>query len=151
MTKQNFLNSLRTALSNRMGASLVDSHVRYYEDYINTQVRMGKSEAEVIDELGDPRLLARSIADANKRAGLHEETEYTEDDANRQYETNRGRGYGEGEKNRLHHMPGWLIVFIVVFVLLLILGLTFSVLSFLAPVLLPVLLIVMVVKLCRRT
>ena len=68
MTKQEFLDSLRMALASRVSASQVEENIRYYEDYINTQMRMNRSEAEVIAELGDPRLLARSISDANKRA-----------------------------------------------------------------------------------
>lgn len=155
MTKQEFLNSLRAALSSRIGASLVEENVRYYEDYINTQMRMGKSEEQVIGELGDPRLLARSIADANKRAGMSDAKEAYEDaDAGRSG-SYRGQYGGstyteESRRAKSYKMPGWLIVFLVVFVLILVLGMAFSVLSILAPILFPVLLIVLIVRLCRR-
>lgn len=155
MTKQEFLNSLRAALSSRIGASLVEENVRYYEDYINTQMRMGKSEEQVIGELGDPRLLARSIADANKRAGMSDEREAYEDAGTGRSGT-YGGGYSgsayaeEGRRAKSYKIPGWLLVFLLVFVLILVLGMAFSVLSILAPILFPILLIVLIVRLCRR-
>lgn len=156
MTKQEFLNSLRAALSSRISASLVEENVRYYEDYINTQMRMGKSEEQVIGELGDPRLLARSIADANKRTGMNDaKGAYEDADAGRSGAYGGeygGSAYTGGDgRAKSHKIPGWLIVFLVVFVLVLILGMAFSVLSFLAPILFPVLLIILLVRLCRRT
>ena len=39
-------------------------HQTYYEEYILTESHKGKTEAEVIAELGNPRLLAKSIIDA---------------------------------------------------------------------------------------
>ena len=72
MTKQEFLSQLRNALGSRVDSYIVNENVSYYEEYIATQVRAGKSEETVIEELGNPRLLARSIADANKRAGASE-------------------------------------------------------------------------------
>lgn len=99
MTKQEFLDKLRAALSGRVSTRAVAENISFYEDYINTQVRMGKSETQVIEELGDPRLLARSIAEAEKRAGLgsSQEAEYTTADSGYR-EGQRGYGYGSGQR-----------------------------------------------------
>ena len=35
MTKQEFLDELRMALSGKLGSAQVESHARYYEEYIN--------------------------------------------------------------------------------------------------------------------
>lgn len=150
MTKQEFLDSLRAALASRVNASMVSENVRYYEDYINTQMRMGKSEEEVLKELGDPRLLARSIAEANKHAGAGQ----TQDVDYRNVDDGDGRnGYtGEtGYHNTIFHMPGWLIAVIAILVIVLILSAVFSVLSFLAPVFLPIVCVLLLVKIFRRT
>ncbi len=39
-------------------------HVSYYQEYIELEVRKGRREEEVIQELGSPRLIGKNIADA---------------------------------------------------------------------------------------
>lgn len=172
MTKQEFLDSLRAALSSRVSTRAVAENISFYEDYINTQVRMGKSEAQVIEELGDPRLLARSIAEAEKRAGTGSEAEteyqttgngYSYRAGQRNgyetgqrsaygysYETGR-RSYGAGQRNgNGYRIPLWLIIGIVLLIVVLVLSFVFSVISFLAPILIPIVLVVLTVRLFRR-
>lgn len=140
MSKSDFLEELRMALASRVSPQEVTVHLRYYEEYIDTQVRMGKTESEVVAELGDPRLLARNIAESKKYAS--EQKAYgnngkdTADD-----------GYYTRERKR---GSGWLIVLAVVVILFLIIGLIFSVLSFLAPVLIPLFLILLLVRAFRK-
>ena len=157
MTKQEFLDSLRAALSSRVGTRAVAENISFYEDYINTQVRMGKSEAQVIEELGDPRLLARSIAEAEKRAGTgsEPEAEYQRADSSYGYGTGQRGAYGysydarqRGSKG--YRVPLWLVIVIILLVVVLTLSLVFSVISFLLPILIPVMLVVFTVRLFRR-
>ena len=153
MKKQEFLDSLRATLSNRVGTGTVAENVNYYEDYINTQIRMGKSEDEVVDSLGDPRLLARSIAEANKHAGVSQsQNEYENTDSqyqSRDYQqSNQNQGTYATKKFRL---TVWLILFIVFFFILIVCSLVFSVLSFLAPLLFPILLVIILVRMIRHT
>lgn len=65
MDKENFLRMLQNALVGAVGPEVVNENMSYYENYINTQIRMGKSEEEVFAQLGDPRLIAKSIISAN--------------------------------------------------------------------------------------
>ena len=58
MDRQEFLEKLRLSLNGRLPAQAVAEHISYYEDYINTEIRKGKSEEEVVGMLGDPRLIA---------------------------------------------------------------------------------------------
>lgn len=67
MEKREFLEKLRRALNGRLASEEVFDTVSYYEDYINIQVRMGREEAEVLESLGDPRLIARTIVETDKR------------------------------------------------------------------------------------
>lgn len=62
--KINFLNQLRTALSGHLSEQRVATHVKYYEEYIDREVRNGRNEVQVLDELGDPKLIAKSILTA---------------------------------------------------------------------------------------
>lgn len=146
MSKQDFLNELRAALGSRVNSQVVADNVRYYENYINAEVNKGRSEEEVLKSLGDPRLLARSIADAEKRAGTtssaYEEEEYIYENGNRQNKS--------GPQVKVHHIPIWLMVCLVILIVFLVISVAFSLLSFFFPVVIPVLLIVFICRLLRR-
>ncbi len=141
MDRTEFVDKLQHALSGGLGSALVAENVQYYREYIDVEIRKGRSEEEVIGSLGDPRLLAKSIIEANKRTGQNEGT-------NRNYdEETPESGYGSQEAAQgAVHVPGWLILLIVVVVLLLIIGVAFSVISFLAPVIIPVLVVLLVIN-----
>ncbi|MBD5489728.1 MAG: DUF1700 domain-containing protein [Lachnospiraceae bacterium] len=70
MEKTEFIERLQRALAAGISSSQVAENVRYYQDYIDSEIRKGRSEKEVMDSLGDPRLLAKSIIEANKHAGV---------------------------------------------------------------------------------
>ncbi len=85
MTKREFLEQLQKMLARELDAAEVTDNVRYYSDYIDNAVRGGKSEEQVLAELGDPRMIARTILDVEgKRTGgspvWQEDTVYTESD-----------------------------------------------------------------------
>ena len=65
MGRREFLEILRGQLSGQMAQGKAAAHVRYYEDYIQSQVRSGRSETDVLAELGDPRLIARTLIDTD--------------------------------------------------------------------------------------
>ena len=61
MEKMEFLNVLRIHIQGVDDIAFVNDTMNYYENYIETEIRKGKSEEEVINKLGDPRLIAKSI------------------------------------------------------------------------------------------
>ena len=63
MTKQEFLDRLRRSLHGKITPGQIVENLQFYEDYINTEIRKGASEQEVLTRLGDPRLLARTIVE----------------------------------------------------------------------------------------
>lgn len=76
MTKSEFLTELHRILNGRLGSVEAAPHVEYYQEYIEIEVRGGRTEEEVIDELGSPRLIAKSIgdlADRKKQGGSYGE------------------------------------------------------------------------------
>ena len=171
MSKKEFLEELRIALASRVSAQEVTEHVQYYEDYINTQVRMGKAEAEVVAGLGEPRLLARNIAESKKYASGGNTKTYNETGSNTYgnagygntgynntgynnngrgtYQNARGANYGQNTAGKKSH-AGWIIGLVIFVCLFLVFGLIFSVLSFLAPVLIPIVLVLLVVRMVRK-
>ena len=48
MNRTEFLDTLRNQLSGQMHEGKVAAHVRYYEDYIQSQVRSGRDEQQVL-------------------------------------------------------------------------------------------------------
>lgn len=143
MDRIEFVDKLQHALSGGLGSAMVAENVQYYREYIDVEIRKGRSEEEVLGSLGDPRLLAKSIIEANKRAGISEGTNRTYDE-----ETGEDR-YGElkkAAKEKIVRVPGWLIALTAGVIFLLIIGLAFSVISFLTPVIIPVLIIILVIN-----
>lgn len=61
MTKHEFLSELRTALEGNIPSQEVEENIRYYDSYFSES---HKPEKEVCEELGDPRLIARSLIDS---------------------------------------------------------------------------------------
>lgn len=70
MTKKDFITKLRRTLAGKLDSAKIAEHASYYEEYIEIQVRKGKEEWQVTEELGDPALLARSILNAERDSGL---------------------------------------------------------------------------------
>ena len=68
MNKQEFVDRLRMALNGHVSPGLVMDNVNYYQDYINTEIRKGRTEEEVLESLGDPRLIARTLLDTETGA-----------------------------------------------------------------------------------
>lgn len=151
MKKREFLDRLKAALMNRINSKAVAENVNYYEDYINTQVRMGMKEEEVIAKLGDPRLLAKTIIDSEKRKG--NSTEFGKSENSGNYENDTFEETSNETKTQ-KHMPVWAVLVIVFLILFVIIGLAFSLVfslvSFFLPVLIPILLVVFLVRLMRK-
>lgn len=175
MNKQEFINRLRAALNGRIPPEQVTENVNYYEDYINTQIRMGRSEQDVLAALGDPRLIARTIIETSGQGssnagygnGAYTNSSYT--NYNGSYQQNSQQGaysgsyrnssygsagsdyneYQSGRGSKRFHLPGWLWAIIVILVMVVILNAVFSVVSYFLPILFPILLVVFLVKLFR--
>lgn len=78
MTREQFLDELKCALAGEVPANVMMESLSYYANYIDDEVRHGKSAEEVIEELGKPALIAKTIiaAQAGER---NADYEYTED------------------------------------------------------------------------
>ena len=156
MDKEEFLQSLRRDLSGDVPQNVLEENVQYYREYIDGEVAKGRSEEEVVAELGTPRLIAKNIEDT---------TEMDEEEAGGGRFTDRGygdrydnsRGYA-GQDSRgggfhLFDLSKWygkllvfLIVFAVIYVVFAVIG---GIFSLLAPFLGPILVIWLIVSIIR--
>ena len=60
MTKGEFLMTLRKKLAGEIPPQDVERNLQYYDKYITDAVRNGKTEEQVLEELGSPLLIAKS-------------------------------------------------------------------------------------------
>mgnify|MGYP000255455201 CR=1 FL=1 len=169
MTRAEFLQGLKTELEGRVPYSVIQENIRYYDSYILDEVNKGADEAEVIESLGGPKIIARTIVDAaldtetgrtvmrltdlvkhRKRMPVLETGEYSGP-----YGTvDREDSYGDNYRRNVHYvdfskwyvrLAAGLIVFFVIFLLMSlffgIIGLAGWILSYIWPVLLILMII----------
>ena len=74
MTRAEFLEQLRSALQGNVQEHVVQENVAYYNQYISEELQKGKTEEEVLQMLGDPWILAKTIIAASD--GTDEEIVY---------------------------------------------------------------------------
>lgn len=133
MTKQEFIEKLRLALNGKVPGNVITENIQYYEEYINTEIRKGKNEEEVLAALGDPRLIARTIITTSAQAETVGTGEYRE--------------YGRTEEPQGHQrgrMPVWMWIIFGILIIVLIFGAVMSLLSLLWPILVPMIIIMAV-------
>lgn len=139
MKKQEFLVELQKALSSRVSVSSMQENVRYYDDYISMQMRKGRSEEEILEEIGDPRLIAKSIITAEMDAA-QTETE----------EKSKKHRKGNFMQDGRIQLPLWLICILVALGVFMAVYLIGAVLMRALPILLPMLLIIALIRYFRR-
>lgn len=161
MRQEEFLNCFQNALEGKVSDSIIQENVNYYRNYINEQIRMGRTEDEVLQALGDPRLRAKTIEESSNFAKEeNEQTSYFSGNYNRGTWSGSHSGtyrqeadYTQGEDTRqqkVHQIPGWLIAIAMVIVLALSLTVVFSVISAIAPFILTVAAVALVVSIIKN-
>ncbi|MCM1182931.1 MAG: DUF1700 domain-containing protein [Roseburia sp.] len=152
MNREEFLRQLEASLTGRVSEQVVQENISYYGNYIEEQVRGGKSEAEVLGSLGDPRLIAKTIEGSSRFASGAETVEggfggaYSgtyRDDAQEEYEAARNHSF------RQVSLPGWLVGCIVIALVMIVLMLVFRVFAFFAPFILVLIAVSVIVRIVR--
>lgn len=140
MSRQEFLQRLRQALTGQVPGNVMEENIKYYDEYISAEMGKGRTEEEVTASIGDPRLIARTIMDASENA---KDTSYSEE-GRTVYEENADSG------KSIHYvnLNKWYWKLLGVIAVVLFFTLLFSVVSgiftLLMPIMGPVLLILLV-------
>lgn len=144
MNRSEFIRELREALKSNISEADVQENVRYYTGYIEEEVKKGRSEKEVIDELGDPWLIAKTISITPGNQSSYQS-----------YESAEG-GYVRTERDendrRVHvwnFNSKWKIILLlvaIVAVLFLVFSIISGIISLLMPIIGPLLVIVIIIK-----
>ena len=152
MTRQDFLQELRFALQGQSSQEAVNDNIRYYDNYIMEEVQKGNSEEAVVERLGNPRLIAKTLIDTKKQFGRTEESEYYSE-SYRQAETGKGlhAGYSQdkGWDIRLGGLKlnSWYGKLLLAAIAIFIIVIVANVVAFLLPILVPVILALLICSL----
>lgn len=78
MSKNEFLYILKESLEAEVSQSVVDDNLVYYNNYIDQEIQKGKSEAEVLSLLGEPRLIAKTIIETSQTSNSSKTYTYSD-------------------------------------------------------------------------
>lgn len=131
MTRQEFLDELRIALQGEMDQGRINEHLDYYENYIMEEARKGRTEQHVLEDLGNPRLIAKTLIDAEQYGGGA---------YGKSYDSGEQSSGGVGFKN-------WHARLVMIVIAILIIIFVASLVAFLLPIVVPVVLVLVVLSL----
>lgn len=131
MNREEYINTLERCLVGKIDPDSLRDTIRYYKDYFAMEQSKGIGEEQIIQTLGDPRLLAKSIiaAESEKR-----------ESGERELRSDRG-AYDHDAGMKSIHIPFALLILIVLLLLFGVISLVFSIASMLLPILLPALIV----------
>lgn len=141
MNRREFINGLREALELKMNKKEIEAQVEYYTEYIKSEVKSGRNESQVVEELGDPWAIAKNLGYDSDT--VYEEVNRADSEAftghtgNKVYTTNS-------------KWVVWGILFVIMAIIFVIFSFTMSMLTFLSPVLLPMFLVMFIIRIFRK-
>lgn len=140
MTKKEFLQDIKESLEPEVSSAIVQENIQYYSEYIDGEVRKGRSEEEVINELGDPWALAKTIIDMQESQGNTQQGYYQESD-NTSQETTAKKG---------SFWKKFLLIAGILFVVFTIFSVVSGIITILAPIAFPVLMVVFAIQIFKN-
>ena len=137
MNKKEFLDILYEQLSGQMPEGNVAAHVQYYRNYIEEEQRKGRSEDDILNELGDPHLIARTLLDTDSTASGNPQTtgSYSEPYTDNSYNDDSRSGSKKVKSRSFHiDLSTWYGKLAVILIAAIVIVLLCTVLSVLIPV-----------------
>lgn len=146
MNRSEFLKRLREALENDLSGQVVQENVDYYNQYISDEVKSGKCEEEVLEMLGDPWMLARTVIDAPGGDKQSNGQEAEADNQRKKEESNSERTtkISTGWWKKVAVIGGIILIFILGF------SIVTGIIRILAPILIPVLIVTFLINRWKR-
>ena len=147
MSKNEFLAKLKEALEMDLSSRKVEEQVAFYRQYINEEIGKGRTEAEVLEELGDPWVISRNILSTEE---METSGEYVYEESGNAYE----RKDSSHNDIRVFRIDSWwkkaLIIIAVLGILCLVFSIVTGIVRLIAPIAIPVILIILLVKIWTK-
>ncbi|MBB2181589.1 hypothetical protein H0486_01665 [Lachnospiraceae bacterium MD1] len=150
MDKSKFLEILRQSLIGEIDSVEIDKNIKYYDQYISRQSSV--EEEKIIDELGDPRLIAKSIIESNRAAkqkeGYSDRHSSNYDDSERYQDTQRRYHNVFYSNLKWYHKIALIIAFLLIIIIIAAVGQLLLRILFIFG--LPIIILLLFVMLLRR-
>lgn len=159
MEQYEFINILKMTLIEEIPEYLVREHIQYYEGYIEENIKRGKSWDDIQEELGEPRLIGKTLIDTykvSKENGYHstgythhgysDNTQGTHQNAYNEYSKGNSKKASPFAMNWFSKLIGIVVIIVVLFAVI-ILGTLAIRLFFSIGV--PIFMIYMIIQLFR--
>lgn len=143
MGRYEFLKKLKEALENDLDHQKVQEHVNYYTQYINEELQKGRTEEEIIEELGDPWMISRTIVGS---PGQEEDYGQSQTNSYDGYQDQKSVSFGTEQPA----WKKWLIMIAAVLILFVVLSAVIGIFRRLLPFLIPVIVVIMIIKMFKK-
>lgn len=149
MNKYEFLNILKASLEGEVTEAIINENISYYSGYIDSEISKGKNESEVLQQLGDPRLIAKTIIETSSVTKSSGTYTYSNENENTREEKPTKKGFNAefNEQNgwdirfgnlKLNTWYGKIILIVIVIIVLLVIG---QIAIALLPIILPIIIV----------
>ena len=135
MNKDEFLRRLEDALSGEVPASVIRENLNYYADYLSQELGKGRTMDEIIEEIGEPNIVARTIINSAEAAGetgdghgSFEDASPRDDDRRSTYRQESSQN-GSGPNIHYYDLNKWYWKLALVVILFLVISVIFSILG----------------------
>lgn len=152
MDRTEFLAVLEESLRGELPEYEIQGHIQYYDGYLRED--NGKTEEEKFRELGDPRLIAKTIleASATKNGGAGHESSYENTYESRDYTKEQYSGQGETHYkvyswDKLAWYQKVLVIVVIALIIVALVGLASVGIKIFVSVVLPVLVVLFLIQL----
>ena len=145
MTRREFLEDIRESLEPEVSSAVLQENMKYYNDYFDEEIRKGRTEEEIISELGDPWALAKTIIDMEESKG-NTQGYYNESENTSQESVNQ-----KTKVFKADNLGKRILLFVgLAFMLFVIFSVVSGIVSIVAPIALPVILVLCVIRLFKN-
>lgn len=148
MSREEFLKELEISLRGRIDEVELSKQIAYYNSYISEEVNKGRSIDEVMNSLGSPRLIAKTIVQTYGFKDDPISKRYNEANRNTSgYDSyNQSDNRTNKTKNKIVEMVIVVSVLLTLLAIFGILGIVFAVFRFLAPVIMMLLVVYVILR-----
>lgn len=92
MNKNEFIKNLEEELSLSFNKTEINKQLDYYSNYIDDEIKNGKTEEEVLLELGDPRLIVKTLKTVSGKDTIIVEDNETREERHNEYDRKEQKG-----------------------------------------------------------
>ncbi|MFA9466141.1 MAG: hypothetical protein ACERKN_17835 [Velocimicrobium sp.] len=151
MSRNEFLLKLQEVLSGEIPQYDIDGYIQYYREYL-TNPSDGKTEEEKLKELGDPRLIAKTIIDTAESKSNSFDQKNTQSDFD-SFDENTNEGAERDFRTQIFSWDGLMwyqkvfAVIIGILIVIAILGIVIVGVNLFFSIILPILIVVFLIRL----